>query len=140
MILAADTVVTVDGAILGKPGDAAEAADMLARLSGRWHQVITGVALLGGAQRRIGVVTQVRFRAIGPEEARAYWASGEPRDKAGGYGIQGLGALFVERIEGSYSNVVGLPLFETGALLAREGLTPWMMVGNEAGTSDETGR
>lgn len=125
LILAADTAVTVDGEPLGKPADAAEAARMLALLSARWHQVITGVALLGRQCHNFSVTTRVLFRRIEPAEAQVYWASGEPRDKAGGYGIQGLGALFVARIEGSYSNIVGLPLFETGQLLAREGLSPW---------------
>ncbi len=124
LILAADTLVTVDNAPLGKPADAADAARMLARLAGRWHQVITSVTLLGRRRQSQTVTTQVLFRLIEAAEARAYWNTGEPRDKAGGYGIQGLGALFVERIEGSYSNVVGLPLFETGRLLAHEGLSP----------------
>lgn len=126
LILAADTLVQLDDEILGKPADASEGARMLARLAGRWHQVITAVALLGRRTQVQVVTTQVRFRTITPEEAGAYWATGEPWDKAGGYGIQGRGALFVERIEGSYSNVVGLPLFETGQLLATEGVTPWI--------------
>ncbi|MBK1648374.1 septum formation protein Maf [Rhabdochromatium marinum] len=125
LILAADTLVTVDDDPLGKPADAQQAAQMLRRLSGRWHQVITGVALLESEPQTVTVSTEVLFRPLEPHEISAYWASGEPQDKAGGYGIQGLGALFVERIEGSYSNVVGLPLFETGRLLARAGLTPW---------------
>ncbi|EIC22757.1 Maf family protein [Thiorhodovibrio frisius] len=125
LILAADTLVMIDDDILGKPVDAADAARMIQRLSGRWHEVITGVALLGCQRQSVTVMTRVLFRTIEPWEAAAYWASGEPSDKAGGYGIQGRGALFVERIDGSYSNVVGLPLFETGSLLAAEGLTPW---------------
>lgn len=125
LILAADTLVTIDEEPLGKPADAAEGARMLARLAGRWHQVITAVALLGDQYQATTVATQVRLRAIDPAEAHAYWATGEPHDKAGGYAIQGLGALFVARIDGSYSNVVGLPLLETADLLAREGLTPW---------------
>ncbi|MBK5969892.1 MULTISPECIES: Maf family protein [Thiorhodovibrio] len=125
LILAADTVVTVDSVILGKPADAVDAARMLEQLCGRWHLVITGVALLGRELQAMAVETRVLFRDLEPSEARTYWSTGEPRDKAGGYGIQGIGALFVERIEGSYSNVVGLPLFETGKFLANEGLTPW---------------
>lgn len=133
-VLAADTTVCVGGALLGKPRGAAEAAQMLAGLSGRWHQVVTGLALIG-RQVQIGhCVTEVLFRAITQFEASAYWATGEPCDKAGGYAIQGLGALFVERIEGSYSNVVGLPLFETGRFLAKEGLTPWTGGGAAVGS------
>ncbi|WPL18122.1 Septum formation protein Maf [Thiorhodovibrio winogradskyi] len=125
LVLAADTLVTADDEILGKPADVTDAARMLQRLSGRWHQVITAVALFGRQRQSIAAITRVKFRAIEPWEARVYWATGEPRDKAGGYAIQGRGALFVERIEGSYSNVVGLPLFETGRLLTTEGLPPW---------------
>jgi septum formation protein len=128
LILAADTLVLCDQNILGKPANAAAGARMLARLAGRWHQVLTAVTLLGRRARTQMVSTRVLFRTITPAEAAAYWATGEPGDKAGGYGIQGRGAVFVERIEGSYSNVVGLPLFETGQLLTAEGLTPWSVV------------
>jgi septum formation protein len=121
-VLAADTAVICDDRILGKPRDAADAAAMLARLSGREHRVLTGVALLGGAERTVLSESRVRFCTITPAEAAAYWASGEPRDKAGGYAIQGLGALFVAGIEGSWSGVVGLPLYETARLLAAEGI------------------
>lgn len=122
-VLAADTAVVLDGAILGKPRDRAEGLGMLARLSGRRHQVLSAVALLNDGLLRTALSeSEVAFRAIGPEEAAAYWDSGEPQDKAGGYGIQGLGALFVERLEGSYSGVMGLPLFETAALLAKAGV------------------
>jgi septum formation protein len=121
-VLGADTAVVCDGRILGKPANADDALAMLRLLSGREHQVLTGVALLGARQQTAVSDTRVRFRPIGAEEAAAYWASGEPRDKAGAYAIQGLGALFVERINGSYSGVVGLPLFETARLLAQEGI------------------
>lgn len=118
-VLGADTVVVCAGEILGKPLDRADAADMLARLAGRDHEVLTAVALFDG--RRSGVRlsrSRVWFRALSPAEIAAYCASGEPDDKAGGYAIQGRAAVFVERLEGSYSGVMGLPLFETAALLA----------------------
>lgn len=117
-VLGADTTVAVDGEILGKPADFAAARAMLERLSGRAHQVYTGVGLCGDQGERSTLsCTEVRFRALTAAEIERYWASGEPRDKAGAYGIQGLAAVFVERIEGSYSGVVGLPLFETARLL-----------------------
>jgi septum formation protein len=122
VILAADTAVICDDRILGKPEDAADAAAMLALLAGREHRVLTGVALLGAAEQTVLSDTRVRFRDISGAEAAAYWASGEPRDKAGGYAIQGLGAVFVAGIEGSWSSVVGLPLYETAQLLAAEGI------------------
>ncbi|WP_295887001.1 nucleoside triphosphate pyrophosphatase [uncultured Thiohalocapsa sp.] len=121
-VLAADTAVICDDQIFGKPADAADAARMLALLSGREHQVLTGVALLGAAERVRLSSTRVRFRNISAAEAAAYWASGEPQDKAGGYAVQGLGAVFVAGLEGSWSGVVGLPLFETAELLAAEGI------------------
>ena len=118
-VLAADTAVILAGRILGKPTDEADAADMLAGLSGRSHDVLTAVAVLD-AEREAVVLnrTSVRFRSIQPHEIAAYWRSGEPAGKAGGYAIQGLGAIFVEEIRGSYSGVVGLPLLETARLLA----------------------
>ncbi|MCO4813044.1 MAG: septum formation inhibitor Maf [Gammaproteobacteria bacterium] len=121
--LGADTAVVVDGRILGKPADEADCLTMLAALSGRGHRVVTGVAL-GSADftRTVLSETKVYFRKISRDEALAYWQSGEPRDKAGAYAIQGLGGAFVERIEGSYSGVVGLPVFETVALLNEAGL------------------
>lgn len=122
-VLGADTAVVVDGAILGKPLDAADGRAMLQRLSGRAHEVLTGVALCG--PRGVQVMmsrTQVWFGCLSATDIESYWASGEPRDKAGGYGIQGLAAVFIERIEGSYSGVVGLPLFETAALLRPYGI------------------
>ncbi|MCG5511536.1 Maf family protein [Ectothiorhodospira shaposhnikovii] len=122
-VLGADTVVSIDGDILGKPRDREDALDMLGRLSGRTHTVLSAVALLHqGYCHQALSTTRVCFRDLSPDDRRAYWASGEPADKAGAYGIQGLGALFVAHIEGSYSGVVGLPLFETGELLRRCGL------------------
>ncbi len=124
-VLAADTAVVLGDAILGKPRDRDDAVAMLLRLAGTEHRVLTGVALAwnGGVRSRLSV-SHVGFRDIGHAEAEQYWASGEPADKAGGYAIQGLGALFVERLEGSYSGVMGLPLFETGELLAEAGIRP----------------
>lgn len=121
-VLGADTSVVVDGAILGKPADEAELRYMLGRLAGRWHEVYTGVALAGQVPGEICVCTRVHMRAITTAEIRCYWASGEPRDKAGGYAVQGLGGAFVDRLEGSWSNVVGLPLVETAALLVAAGV------------------
>ena len=117
-VLGADTAVVVDGAILGKPIDANDGRAMLQRLSGRAHEVLTGVALCGPRGVQVSMSrTQVWFGGLSATDIEDYWHSGEPRDKAGGYGIQGLAAVFIERIEGSYSGVVGLPLFETAALL-----------------------
>ncbi|NNF40181.1 MAG: septum formation inhibitor Maf, partial [Woeseiaceae bacterium] len=123
LVLGADTAVVVDGQVLGKPRGKADAVAMLAQLSGRTHRVVTGVALLGpaGAETTLGAA-DVRFRDIRQDEALAYWHSGEPRDKAGAYAIQGLGGVFVEAIEGSYSAVVGLPVFETAKLLSNRGI------------------
>lgn len=119
-VIGADTAVVVDGDILGKPIDAADAMSILQRLSGRAHEVMTGVAVhsANGVQAAMSC-TRVWFRALDRAEIESYWLSGEPRDKAGAYGIQGLAAKFIERIEGSYSGVVGLPLFETAQLLRR---------------------
>lgn len=123
-VLAADTSVVCNGQILGKPATLAEARAMLQLLSGRTHQVLTAIAVGFGEQLQTQVVsTDVSFRALSTAEIDAYWHGGEPRDKAGAYGIQGKGALFVERIAGSYSNVVGLPLFETVQLLSAFGIT-----------------
>jgi septum formation protein len=124
-VLGADTVVSLDGAILGKPADRGDALSMLGRLSGSTHTVLSAVALKQGKREAVRCsVTHVRFRALSPSEIADYWATGEPADKAGAYGIQGLGALFVEHIEGSYTGVVGLPLFETGQLLGAFGMGP----------------
>lgn len=117
-VLGADTVVVCDGQVLEKPRDAEHAQAMLLRLANRRHQVMTGVALVDQARiEQQVVVTQVAFGPISPQQAAAYWHTGEPADKAGAYAIQGLAAVFVERIEGSFSNVVGLPLYETAQLL-----------------------
>lgn len=125
-VLAADTTVVLEDEVLGKPQDASEARRMLQRLSGRSHRVLTGVALGGAARGSVVVETEVRFRVLEEAQLRWYVASGEPMDKAGAYAIQGLGGAFVERITGSYSNVVGLPLVETLALLEQAGLRlPW---------------
>src|SRR5215831_11101096 len=125
-VLAADTAVVLDERVLGKPADEAEAEAMLAALSGRTHRVLTAVALrCGEAAETLLSSSEVRFRATTAEERAAYCRSGEPLDKAGGYGIQGRAAMFVEHLAGSYSGVVGLPLFETAALLARCGVAFW---------------
>ncbi|MBK7171072.1 MAG: septum formation inhibitor Maf [Gammaproteobacteria bacterium] len=125
-VLGADTAVVVDGQILGKPEDAADAARMLGLLSGRTHRVLTAVAVTAGAPpQTVLSETGVQFRSIETPEIRSYWATGEPCDKAGAYAIQGLAAAFVARIEGSYSGVVGLPLFETDNLLRAFGVQGW---------------
>jgi septum formation protein len=118
-VLGADTAVVSHGEILGKPRDKNDAVSSLIRMGGHQHQVMTAVAMVGldGEEYSRLSVSSVQFRPISPEEASAYWDSGEPADKAGGYAIQGRGAVFVERLEGSYSGVMGLPLFETAELL-----------------------
>lgn len=127
VVIAADTVVTVDGIVLGKPTTAGEAAEMLRRLAGRTHHVVTGVVVAHG---RRGVTladdstTAVQFRALLPEEILWYVASGEPMDKAGAYGIQGRAALFVEKLEGDYFGVVGLPLARLARMLETVGVRP----------------
>lgn len=130
-IVAADTVVVVDGEILGKPRGRDDALAMLARLSGRAHEVLTAVAVTGPWDEVMLSRTRVMLRHITPAEAAAYWETGEPADKAGAYAIQGRGAVFVAGLEGSYSGVVGLPLFETAALLGRCGMD--LLVGREEG-------
>jgi septum formation protein len=126
VVLAADTTVLCDGQILGKPASESEAVAMLTQLSGREHQVLTAVTVADRdrQQQALGQA-RVSFRAISEAEARRYWASGEPRGKAGAYAIQGLAAVFVESLSGSYSAVVGLPLFETAALLEEFGINCW---------------
>ena len=122
-VLGADTDVVVDGAILGKPRDRDDALAMLARLADRTHEVYSSVAVVLGARAETALsVTRVSFGAITRAQAAAYWDSGEPADKAGAYAIQGLGAQFVREIHGSYTGVVGLPLYETLALLRRFGV------------------
>ena len=125
VVLGADTTVVLEGRILGKPATQEQARDMLELLSGATHSVLTGIA--AGSTKRMDqmvVSTSVTFRKISAQEIQAYCACAEPLDKAGAYAIQGKGALFVSRIEGSYSNVVGLPLFETMQLLGRHGINP----------------
>ncbi|WP_300719928.1 nucleoside triphosphate pyrophosphatase [Pseudomonas sp.] len=125
-VLGADTAVVLDEQILGKPVDEADALAMLMALSGRQHEVLTAIALMtcAGCETRV-VRTQVTFRNISIQEASLYWASGEPQDKAGGYAIQGLAAVFVTGLNGSYSAVVGLPVCETAELLAHFGIPCW---------------
>ena len=123
VILASDTVVVLDDVALGKPSCYHDALRMLSALSDRSHQVMTAVSLLDGErQQTICVTTQVHFAALSPGQIERYWATGEPSDKAGAYGIQGIGGQFVKTIEGSYSAVVGLPLFETVQLLKEFGV------------------
>ena len=122
-VLGADTDVVLDGRILGKPRDRADALAMLAALSDREHEVYSAVAMVQGERAEVMLsVTRVAFGRITAEAASSYWESGEPADKAGAYGIQGIGAQFVKGISGSYSGVVGLPLFETTELLLRFGI------------------
>jgi septum formation protein len=126
-VLAADTAVVIQGEILGKPKDAPDALRMLALLSGRTHEVLTAVAVMTdrGIAARVNS-SAVRFREITPAEAREYWDTGEPKDKAGGYAIQGRGAVFVAELHGSYSGVMGLPLFETAELLRAARVPRWL--------------
>jgi len=146
-VLAADTTVVLDGRILGKPRDRADGERMLLELSARTHEVLTAVAVAGvtatvevgpagdrGAARDAAAAgdiawrlsrSEVTFRAVTAAEARAYWDTGEPRDKAGGYAVQGLAAVFIARLVGSYSGVMGLPLYETAELLRAAGVPRW---------------
>jgi len=134
VVLAADTTVVLDDRILGKPGDAAEAVDMLLALQGRAHEVMTGVAVRRDAVGRAVLArTRVWFRPVERAEAEAYWLTGEGADKAGGYGIQGIGAIFAETLQGSYSTVVGLPLAETERLLREFGVDTWAMRSSQCG-------
>ncbi|WP_367025896.1 nucleoside triphosphate pyrophosphatase [Methylococcus sp. ANG] len=122
-VLAADTEVVLDGQIFGKPQGPEHAREMLGRLSGRTHEVLSAVSLRRGDRHWEALsVSRVRFRDIGLEEIDAYWASGEPADKAGAYAIQGRGELFVAELRGSFSGVMGLPLLETARLLQHLGL------------------
>ncbi len=122
-VLGADTAVVLDEQMLGKPADRAAGLAMLERLSGRTHIVLSAVTVAAGPAIHSALSrTEVRFRALTLAEREAYWSSGEPRDKAGGYAIQGFGAVFVEELRGSYSGVMGLPLFETARLLAWVGV------------------
>jgi septum formation protein len=121
-ILAADTAVVIDDKILGKPKDKDDGMAMLQQLSGRTHQVYTAISLRGKQHWQAVSVTEVSFKTLTEVEMLAYWNTGEPSDKAGGYAIQGLGGLFIASITGSYSGVMGLPLFETAELLAKQGI------------------
>ena len=126
-VLAADTTVVLDGVVYGKPVDRAHGLAMLARLAGKTHEVLTAVAL--ATQRGVALrvnLSSVRFRNIDGAEIEHYWETGEPRDKAGGYAIQGYGAVFVAALSGSYSAVMGLPLLETAELLREAGLRYWI--------------
>jgi septum formation protein len=122
-LLAADTTVTLGGEIFGKPADADDARRMLRAFSGRRHQVVTALAVRQGEQVESAVsITEVTFRRLSASDIERYLATGEPFDKAGAYGIQGKAGVFVERIDGSFTGVMGLPLFETAQLLGRFGL------------------
>jgi septum formation protein len=125
-VLGADTVVVDAGRALGKPRDRADALAMLADLSGRTHEVLTAVAVATEAGVQLALSrSKVVFRTLASGEAERYWESGEPADKAGAYGIQGIGGIFVDRLEGSHSGVVGLPLAETERLLRAAGIDTW---------------
>jgi septum formation protein len=125
-VLGADTTVALAGEIFGKPFDVDEAVAMLSRLSGREHQVLSAIALAEGDRVDLRIsVSRVRFARISEAQIRAYAGTGEPMDKAGGYSIQGRAACFVEYLEGSYTGVMGLPLFETADLLAQAGIVNW---------------
>ena len=128
-VLAADTIVLLRERVYGKPADAEEGIAMLLQLSGRTHQVLTAVALAaaGDVNHRLSR-SEVRFRHLSVAEATAYWNTGEPADKAGGYAVQGHGAVFIEHLSGSYSGVMGLPLFETAELLSAAGVSCWLDV------------
>lgn len=127
-VLASDTLVTIDGEPLGKPIDQSDFEHMMARLGGRWHEVLTSWHLTDGVRALAGVeTTRVAFNRLTAAQIAAYWASGEPQDKAGGYGIQGRGGLFVEQIEGDYTAVVGLPVKAVAQALASVGIDPWRL-------------
>ncbi len=129
-VLAADTTVVLDGVVFGKPADRADALRMLGLLSGRTHEVHTAVALASAEGLSIRMsVSAVRFRVLTAEEISAYWETGEPKDKAGAYAVQGLAAVFIESLSGSYSGVMGLPLFETSELLRAAGVPSWCTMG-----------
>jgi septum formation protein len=122
-VLGADTIVVVDGVMFGKPAGRQQGLTMLASLSGRVHEVLSAVALATDKGMALALsLSAVRFRTLSDEECRAYWDSGEPHDKAGAYAIQGLAAAFIESLQGSYSGVMGLPLFETAELLRVAGV------------------
>jgi septum formation protein len=122
LVLGADTMVIAGDVAMGKPRDREEAAHMLLSLSGKTHRVLSAVALAGEVEAFRLNISQVTFRSLTREECEAYWGTGEPEDKAGGYAIQGMAAMFISRLEGSYSGVMGLPLYETAELLAAAGV------------------
>jgi len=125
VIIAADTMVVFDGNRLGKPEDESDAFAMLNMLSGMWHEVMTGVAIIKDGKEYVEYEsTRVKFRDIDTDDIEAYIASGEPMDKAGAYGAQGLGSVFVERIEGDFYNVMGLPLYRLSRMLGEIGMHP----------------
>ena len=124
-VLGADTTVCIAGEILGKPADRDEGISMLKRLSGQQHEVMSGVAIVGEKHSVCVNVSQVSFRELSQAEIEAYWETGEPQDKAGGYAIQGYAAAFVSELHGSYSGVMGLPLFETANLLYEHNIPIW---------------
>jgi septum formation protein len=121
-VLSADTSVICDGEIMGKPLDLDHAISMLSRLSGRSHQVYSAVSLRGDAHWQALSISEVKFKTLSTDEIIAYWQTGEPCDKAGAYAIQGLASTFIESITGSFSGVMGLPLYETAQLLAKQGI------------------
>jgi len=121
-VLAADTAVILGNMIMGKPKDQADALAMLTQLSGKTHQVYSAISLRGREHSQAVSITEVTFRCLTEREILDYWRSGEPVDKAGSYAIQGMGGVFVESIKGSFSGVVGLPLFETAELLSKQGI------------------
>ena len=121
-VLGADTIVVVSASVLGKPADRQQAIEMLQLLSGNTHRVISAVAMAGNHEMVATSVSQVTFRTLTRRECEAYWDTGEPQDKAGAYAIQGLAAIFITRLEGSYSGVMGLPLHETAILLNEFGI------------------
>ena len=124
-VLGSDTLGQLDGELLVKPTDFEDARRMLLTMAGRKHEILSGVALCSAAGEQVTLCrSAVWFRTLSEQEIQDYWNSGEPADKAGAYAIQGLGAMFVERMEGSYSAVMGLPLFETAAMLAAAGIYP----------------
>ncbi|MGB5489781.1 MAG: Maf family protein [Woeseiaceae bacterium] len=134
LVIGSDTAVVLDGEVLGKPESRDDAIEMLMKLSDRRHAVLTGVALRGPEGVRTALSsTDVIFREISRDEALAYWHSGEPRDKAGAYGIQGRGGAFVVAINGSYSGVVGLPVYETVRLLQKAGIDILLQRKNDGG-------
>lgn len=132
VFLGSDTAVVVDGGILGKPEDREHAFAMLRRLSGREHDVMTAVALVQGQREAVRIsASRVGFAELSEKTIAAYWETGEPADKAGAYGIQGHAAAFIHHVSGSYSGVVGLPLFETVELLGEFGIEVWQVRGEK---------